>query len=230
MNATQRRHQERLVRVRDYVQSLPAPFAANSRGGQALAGISTAIVEAETLDAARATSASTARQGTSQRSDARDALRAQIKAINQTARAVSIDHPEVKDKFRTSPAKLNDQNLLSLARSIVTEATPLKPLFLEYDMPDSFLETLAAAITTFEESISRQNTGAGGRTHARTAIDTAHTRSDVDLERLNTAMLNKYRHDAATLRAWQIAYNVETPQPTHRSTGQPNNPSGGPQS
>lgn len=220
MNDQQRRNQERFVRVRDYVESLAEPFAAASRGGLALNGIKNAIEEAENLDAARVSNATTARQGTSQRREMRAALRSQIKVINETARAIAIDHPEVRDKFRTPTSGLNDQDLLGLARSIITEATPLKPLFLEYDMPADFLEKLAAAIESFEEAVNRQNTGAGGRSQARTGVDAAHHRAEDELDKLNAAMRNKYRDDPATLAAWDSARSKEASPRTRRNAGQ----------
>jgi hypothetical protein len=224
MNDQQRRNQERFVRVRDYVEGLTEPFPAASRGALALAAIKSAIEEAEGLDAERVSNTSTARQGTSQRRETRAALRSQIKAINETGRAIAIDHPEAKDKFITSTSRLNDQDLLGLARSIITEATPLKPLFLEYDMPANFLEALAAAIASFEEAVNRQNTGAGGRSEARTGVDVAHRRAEDELDKLNAAMGNKYRNDPATLAAWDNARSKETPSRTRRNAGQNNSP------
>lgn len=228
MNDEQRRHQERLVRVRDHADNLADPFPATSRGGLALAAIKQIINEAESLDAARVSNTSAARQATSMRKDARVALRAQITALNKTGRAISLDHPEFKDKFRTPATNLNDQDLLALARSLLQEVTPIKALFIEYDMPADFLETLAASINRFDEAINQQNTGMGGRSQSSTGIDAAHARSNAELEKLNAAMINKYANDPAALAAWKIAYNIETPQRAPRKAGV-NNPPATPQ-
>jgi hypothetical protein len=224
MNDQQRRNQERFVRVRDYVESLTEQFPSGSRGALALNGIKSAIAEAEELDAERVSYDSTARQGTIQRRETRVALRSQITVINETARAIGIDHPEVRDKFRTSTSRLNDQDLLGLARSIIAEATPFKPLFLEYDMPADFLEALAAAIGRFEDAVNRQNTGAGGRSQARTGVDSAHRRAEDELDKLNAAMRNRYRDDPATLAAWDNARSKEAQPRTRRDAGQSNSP------
>jgi hypothetical protein len=110
-------------------------------------------------------------------------------------------------------------NLLALARSLVAIATPIKALFLEYNMPADFLETFAASIDKFEEAINKQNTSTGGRTQSRAGIAAAHARSDAELEKLNAAMLNKYANDPAVLAAWKVAYNIETPQRASRKAG-----------
>lgn len=224
MNDQQRRNHERFVRVRDYVESLTEQFPAGSRGALALSAIKSAVEEAEELDAARMSNTSAARQGTSQRRETRAALRSQIRVINETARAIGIDHPEVRDKFRTSTSRLNDQDLLGLARSVIAEATPFKPLFLEYDMPADFLEALGAAIERFEEAINRQNTGAGGRSQARIGVDAAHRRAEDELDKLNAAMRNRYRNDPATLAAWDNARSKEIQPRTRRNAGQNNAP------
>lgn len=228
MNDQQRRSQERLVRVRDFVESLAEQFPAGSRGGLALGAVKSAIEEAEELDAERVSSTSTARQGTSQRREARAALRSQITRINETARAIGIDYPEVRDKFGNAPGRLNDQDLLALARSVIAEATPFNPLFVEYNMPPNFLDRLATAIEEFENAVNRQNTGAGGRSQARTGIDGAHRRAEAELDKLNAAMLNKYRDDPATLAAWDNARAREA-QPRTRSDEEQNNAPPAPQ-
>ncbi len=222
MNDQQRRNQERFVRVCNYVESLPEQFPATSRGGLSLAAIKSAVEEAENLDAQRVSNTSTAQQGTSQRKEIRNALRAQITRINETARAVGIDRPEVKDKFLTSTGRLNDQDLLGLARSIIVEATPFKPLFLEYNMPENFLDTLAAAIESFEEAVNRQDTGTGGRSRARTGVDATHRRAESELDKLNAAMRNKYHDDPATLAAWDNARSKEASPRGQRNAGQTN--------
>ncbi|HEX8139026.1 MAG TPA: hypothetical protein VF544_15770 [Pyrinomonadaceae bacterium] len=220
MNDQQRRNQERLVRVRDYVESLAEPFPAASRGAQALAAIKSAIEEAESLDAERVSNTTTAREGTSQRREARASLRSQINVINETARAISIDHPEIKGKFRSAASRLNDQDLLALARSVIAEATPFKQLFLEYDMPADFLEALSAAIERFEEGVNRQNIGAGGRSQTRRGVDDAHRRAEDELDKLNVAMRNRYHKDPATLAAWDNARSKEAQPSSRRNAGQ----------
>lgn len=212
MNDRQRRRFERLLRSRDIAASSSRSngFAANSVGGRALASISGRITEIENLDAARSTDQRNFQQGTRSKGDAREALQRLLAAISDTAETAALDFPEFKDKFRRPRTNLNDQNLLTTARSILAEATPFTARFVEYDMPANFTETLNDLIEDFEQGINQQNVGRGGRRANSVAIDTALDAAEQDLERLDTAMRNKFAGNAATLAAWESARRLQS--------------------
>jgi hypothetical protein len=171
MDDKQRRKHKRNDRVSTFCAQLPQPFAPGSRGALALAAINAGIQHCEELDAAQSTHTGEAEQGTSRRREVRESLREQLSAMSKTARVAGKDNPAVKDKFKLGSSRGNDQALLSTARAFLAEATPIKALFLEYDMAANFLETLAATINDFEQAVNQQNAGAGGRTQARAGID-----------------------------------------------------------
>lgn len=210
MNDKQRRRFERLVRCHDSGMARIAEFPPTSVGGKALAGISNRIDEIETLDATRSTHNRTAEQGTDSRSSARTSLRAQLGDISDTSETIALDHPEFKGKFKRLDKNVNDQNLLSTARSFFTEATPVKALFIEYNMPDNFLDKLNATITRFEQSINQQNQGKGGSSANNAAIDAALKAAELDLDRLDTAFRNKFAGDPAALAEWDIAHHLQS--------------------
>jgi hypothetical protein len=210
MNDKQRRRFERLARSRDFGTPRSASFPANSVGGKALTNISNRLAEIESLDAARSTHQRTAEQGTGGRRAARAALRKLVGAISDTSETIALDFPEFKDKFSRPHKNVNDQNLLSTARSFLAEATPVKARFIEYNMPDTFLDTLSTLISNFEESISQQNVGAGGSSANNAAIDAALKAAELDLERLDTAVRNQFANDPATLAAWETARHLQS--------------------
>jgi hypothetical protein len=210
MNDKQRRRFDRLMRSRDFVAAHSADFPADSVGGKALANISNKIEEIENLDAARSTSARSVQHGTSSRSDAREALRRQVGAISETAATIALDFPELKDKFRRPRTNINDQNLLTTARSFHAEASPLKARFIQYSMAENFLGALNVVIATFEQAINQQNVGKDGRRANSVAIDAALSAAEQDLERLDTVVRNKFADDAATLAAWNSARRLQS--------------------
>lgn len=228
MNDKQRRRFERLTRSRDFVATHSADFPADSIGGKALASISDRIEEIENLDAARSTSARTVQHGTSSRSDAREALRRQLGAISDTAATIALDFPELKDKFRRPRTNINDQNLLTTARSFHAEASPLKARFVQYNMAENFLDALNAVIATFEQSINQQNVGKDGRRANSVAIDAALSAAEQDLERLDTVVRNKFVADAAALAAWKSARRLQS-GPQKQQTPAPPEPPTPPQ-
>jgi len=209
MNDKQRRRFERLLRGSDFGAAHAESFPADNKSGKALANLKTIITEIENLDASRNTGASYARQGTSIKGETRAFLHEQLAIIKRTAKVIGLDLPEVKNKFRLPSGNINDQTLLSIARSFHAEATPLKDKFIEYDLPVDFLDALNRGISDFEKAINQQNTGAGARTSALHAIEAALERGETEMERLDAAVRNKFRTDPATLAAWESAKRLE---------------------
>lgn len=221
MNDTQKRRFERLTRVRDFVRERAAEFPPESKGGQAFVRLNTIIQEAEELDTERATSARVAQQATSGRQDERGALRAQLAAISDTAETIGLDHAEVKGVFQRLRTNVNDQTLLSTARSFAAAALPLKSRFVEYDMPADFLDRLNVSVGKFEESMNRQNVTTSARTTAGAALEDALGRGEQELERLDTSVRNRFRDQTVLLSAWERARRLERPRRTHRDGSQP---------
>jgi hypothetical protein len=208
MNDKQRRRVERLVRSRDVAAS-QGIFQSTSAGGKAIAGLTARLAEIDNLEAQRSTSLRASQQGTSNRSAARKALREWLATISDTAATIALDFPEFKDRFLRPRTNINDQNLLGTARSFITEATPLKARFIEYDLPADFLETFTAVVENFEQAINQQNLGKGGHRANSVAIDAALDFAEQDLERLNTVMRNKFGDNPATLAAWESARRLQ---------------------
>jgi hypothetical protein len=209
MDDKQRRRFERIVRSADFATSLAEPFPPDGRGGKALAELRASIAELESTDAAVLTNVRSTRQGTTSKREARQALRDQINAISETAKTIALDHPELKEKFRRPRGNANDQTLVSVARSFALEAPPVKNLFIEYNMPADFIARLNASVDAFEQSVNQQNTGAGASRSSRVSVETTLDRAEQELARLDTAVRNKHRGDAATLAAWESASRLE---------------------
>jgi tRNA A37 threonylcarbamoyltransferase TsaD len=184
-------------------------FPANSVGGRALASISNKITEIENLDAARSTDQRNYQHGTSTKRDKRAALRRLLATISKTAATAALDFPEYKDRFLLPHANVNDQNLLTTARSILAEATAHTARFVEYGMPDNFTETLNDLIEDFEQAVNQQHLGLGGSRANNAAINAALDAAEQDLERLDTAYRNKFAGDPASLAAWESARRIE---------------------
>lgn len=209
MNDNQRRRYERGVRVRDFAQTVKRSFPADSKGAQSIALVEELVGRLAALDASRATHTRVAREGTSGKGEARKALRALLNQISRTARAISMDDPAFRDRFRLPAGSLNAQTLLSVSRSFLAEVTPLRALFTEYGMSDDFLETLAAKIADFERHDARQHMGSSARVAEGTAIDAALDALDEEIARFDIITRNRFAGDAATLAALRSARRVE---------------------
>lgn len=209
MNDSQRRRYERGARVRDFAETVKSSFPAGSKGAQSAARVRELVERVAALDASRATNTRAAREGTSGKGEAREALRALLSQISRTARAVSLDDPALKEKFRLPGGNPNTQALVSASRSFLAEATPLKAQFVGYGMGDDFLEALAAKIADFEGHATRQHTGASARVADAAAIDAALDDLDDEIARFDTISRNTLADNAAALAALQSARRVE---------------------
>src|SRR5205085_2184534 len=224
MDDKQRRRFTRGEQVRDFTVSVTNSFPKDSKGAASIARITQLVEQITALDASRETNRREAKAGTSGKREARDALRNIINAISRTARAIGMDDPEMRDKFRAPATRTNYQTLISTARSFLTEATPRKAQFIAYGMKADFLEDLDAKIKAFESHTEQQHTSGGARAADRAAIKAALDELDAEIERFDVIMLNTFAGDARTLAAWKTAHHTErdeqkrkngkAPQPT----------------
>lgn len=218
MNDKQRLRYERLARGHSYGAEHAADFPQTGKGAQAHTRLGEAIADADKHDTDSITNQRTRQQNTGHRQAGREALQASLTAISGTADTIALDHPEVRDAFRRPRGKLSDQTLLGTARSFAAAALPLKARFIEYDMPADFLEQLDAHIDSFEEAMSGQTSSAGARVAANAALEDALKRGEQELEKLETAVRNKFRDDPARLAAWESARRLERTPRTRKTT------------
>lgn len=209
MNDKQRLRYERLVRAFSYGAEHAPDFPPTTRGGQAHARLGEAIAAAKEQDAASITHQSAGQQSTARRQLGREALETSLAAISDTAATIGLDHPEVRDGFRRTRGNATDQTLIGTARSFAAAALPLKARFIEYDLPADFLEQLDEEINSFEEAIEAQTAHAGARMAASAALEDALKRGEREVEKLDTAVRNKFSGDPAKLAAWESARRME---------------------
>src|ERR671933_44625 len=129
MNDRNRKRLRRGESVRDFTSNLPLPLTQGGKGAEIVARINQLVQRINALDAASATNARTLRAVVDAKKEARKELREFLRTISRTARAVGLDDPAFKEKFRLPVGSVSDQMLLSTARSFVSEATPLKERF-----------------------------------------------------------------------------------------------------
>ena len=219
MNDNQRRRYERGSRVDTFMTSNAADFPAGGKGAAVAASLKTELAELASLDVAKATSVSTRQQTSAGRRDLRDSLRAQVAAVCDTAEVSGRDHAEVRGLFKRQRPDNSDQTLIAVARAFAEAATPLKALFVEYEMPPDFIERLRADADGLEAQMTRQTESKGARVGTNASIKDALGRVDDLVERLEVVVRNKYRNDPARLAAWVSATHLERAPRAKRNGG-----------
>jgi len=139
MNDSENRKYQAFVRAHGFGQAHGADFAPTSLAAQLFARLGGIVSDLDEHGAQQTSSRGAAFEGTTTRGQAREEVRADLRAINLTARAMAADIPGLDDKFRMPPVG-NDQLLLNAARAFLADATPLKAQFIAHEMPADFLE------------------------------------------------------------------------------------------
>ena len=209
MNDIGRRSFDRASQVSAFMSANAADFSAGSRAAQWAAQLKEELAKVAALDVAKASGTGERRQATTGRRELRESLRAQLAAFSDTAEAVGLDHPEARGKFPRARADNSDRTLVAVARSFVAAATPLKALFVEYEMATDFIDRMRADADALDAQMTRQTEGTGSSISTNAAIAEGLGRLDEFVERLAVAVRNKYRNDPAKLAAWESAHRLE---------------------
>jgi len=160
MNDRENRKLQTFVRVQDFCNEHAADFATNNLVTGLFATLNATVGTLNQSAAAQASKGGAAKQGTTSRAQARQALREDLEAISRTAAVMAEDIPGLDDKFRLPPSG-NDQLLLNVARAFAADAAPLAAQFIAHELPADFLEDLRVDIAALEAAISDQSSGVG---------------------------------------------------------------------
>ncbi|MDT7541967.1 MAG: hypothetical protein QOE33_1871 [Acidobacteriota bacterium] len=208
MKSTERRSYEMFVRAHGFGETKATAFPPSTSGGALFAQLGAVVAELDSHTEAQVAHRSEAAQGATSKDAARKALRADLKAISDTAHALSFSKPGLQERFRL-PRGNNDQSLLIAARDFRTNAELLKADFTRLELPADFLDTLQARIDAFEQGLTGRNANRVAQVTATSAIANAIERGLALVRQLDAVVRNKFRDDPVTLAAWESASHVQ---------------------
>lgn len=217
MNSSISRMHEMFVRVLGFAGAHAEAFPPGSLCAEMVGELKRVVEELTEAATSQTSGLSSVQRATAERRDAREKLRASMRAISHTARAMALDTPGLENKFRL-PRGGSDSALLQIARAFAADAPPLKDKFLRHAMPASFLEDFEEEIANLEHSVGEQNSGRGAHVMATVTVESGAERGMNAVRKLDIIVRNTYRHDAATLAAWESARHVETSPRSRRRT------------
>lgn len=223
MNSSINRMHEMFVRVLGFAGARAEAFLAGSLGAEMVAELRRVVEELTGAATSQTSGLSSVQRATAERTAARERLRASMKAITHTARAMALDMPGLETKFRL-PRGGSDSALLQIARAFAADALPLKDQFLRHAMLATFIEDFEEDIADLERAVGEQNTGRGAHVTATATVESGAERGMHAVRKLDAIVRNTYRNDAATLAAWESARHVETtPRMRRRTNGNAGN-------
>jgi len=163
--------------------------------------------------------------GSTSKSVLRDAIFADLRALNRTAAGAAndLERPELMDRFRM-PYGMRDEQLVAEARARLQAGLEHETLLLSYLLDPKLLGQLEARIGEFERATQHKSTGLQSRVGAGQGLDETLAEGLKTLRTLKTLLGNLYARDPAKLAEWQTACRIHrTGSRPAKETGQEGN-------
>jgi hypothetical protein len=205
MTELELRQYQTLVRVREFGAAHRDLFPKRSVAGKLFAAVADAADALQRHETTELAGRGGEQDGSASKAAARAALRRQVRAIVQTARA--SEAPGLGRTFRV-PLGGSDERLLSQARTFLKEAKPFVDTFVAHELPPNFLSQLKAAIEAFELAMLARASGRNQRVGARASIEAAMEAGLRAVRRLSAIVPNRLQ-DPAAVALWNGARRVE---------------------
>lgn len=151
---------------------------------------------------------SSVRESSNKAAAARQELLRQMDTIYQTERVIAVRLPGLGGKFR-SPRGLNDQRLLTLARTYSTDALPLKAEFIKRGLAADFIADLEAVALTFRTALDERTNGRGRQVAATAEINRLIKLGLELMREIHLVVRNHYLKNNPKLALWESASHVK---------------------
>jgi len=207
-----RNHYDAFDRIKAFGAKHGSQFTAGSRAAGLFTGIGTVVVAMEEDGVKKLSGSASYHGGAGARRIARELVREDLRAIRNTAEAISEadDLPEFEEQFRL-PRSGSALLLLSKAKAFLADATPHKALFIEFELPADFLEDLQADIALLEKAKDDKDAGLAEQV-AGTAELSANALQGIKLRKqLLPIVRNKFRSQPGILAEWETAVHIVRP-------------------
>ncbi len=140
-------------------------------------------------------------------------LRATMQAVVGTAEAIAEGEgmPEFDDRFRM-PRSRSYEVLLTAGRVFHEEASLNPALFIEYEMPATFLADLQEDIDALDGADDIQKDGLGEQVGGHATLAGEVVKGMKARKQLKVLVKNKFRADAGVMAEWATASHIVRPR------------------
>ena len=216
MTLTDQRRYDMLTRVRQFGVNFGQLLPESTRARQAFATIDDALRQVQALDQA-GTSASVA---ATRKATARSALLDLLAQVEQTARVLAVDNPELKPRFEL-PEWAGDRRLLGVARQFAADAAAQAAEFVAHGMPATFVADLQQRIATFEATLHERGASREEQVAARARIAASLEAALAAVRRLDVIVANHLASDPVTRAVWRHDRRVVYPNRSRKAGTMP---------
>lgn len=211
MDDLERRQTEMVWRVGSFGTENSVAIQTNSKAVAAFATIQTMIAQLEAKGIARSSAGETKLSQSIRRKLHRNELYDDLSLISQTAAQIARDNPDFINKYRLPQTNRNDLTWIETARAFAVDLVADKQLFLDYGMPDDFIEDLIADTDDFEAAINEQDDSNRDRIGANADIDEIIDTALRAVRTLKVIIPNLFKGNPGKLADWASASHVEKP-------------------
>lgn len=207
-----RNHYDAFTRMKAFGETYAGVFAPNSRAAAQFAVISGVVTAMETQGVLKLSGTQGFRGGTGAKAVAAENLREEMRAIRDTAEAISEaeEMPEFDDQF-LMPRSYSYDVLLTTAKAFLADASANEALFLEFEMKPSFLADLQADISALENADDTQDAGLSQQVGGTAELTAEVKKGLAARKQLLPIMKNKYSGQAGILAEWATATRIVRP-------------------
>jgi len=191
-----------LTRVVDFGAKHLGLFPERTVAGELLAQITAAVGKLPEYATWQVTGNESVRTSSRKRTAAREAVKTQMDAILQTARALKFQGFSI-------PKDPKEEDLINGARSFAQAAEPLKREFIQHGLPPAFVENLNAAIQDLEEALLKRAAGKAARSGAIREFNKLLDEALNLLDRFEALVDNTMADNPSVMAAWHVARHVE---------------------
>ena len=201
-------------------------FEPTSRGGRQFAVIRDTIANMEENGVKKLAGKGGFHGGSSAKGLAAAALREQLRRIRKTAVEIAEadDLPEFDDKYLI-PRSNSYEGLLTAARTFLQEATPNAALFIEFELPANFIDTLQKGIQRMEEAGTDQDDGLSDQVGGTAELAANAVAGMKARKQLLVIVRNKMADEPGKLAEWETASHITWPTNTPDEPSDPAPPS-----
>jgi hypothetical protein len=187
-----------LLRVRDFGKAHQELFPESLSGQKALAAVTRAIEEIETLTTERLIAA---RQTQRDQAARRGVIVDRMRTIARTSTRVM--GPSGATMRLRMPRQVSDVTIVAEARMYLALAEEHHDQFVSLGLPDGCLTDLREALDAFEGAMADRRLGRAGVARAQTGIRAALAMGSDAAHTLDLVVRNAAGHDAGLIAAWE---------------------------
>lgn len=212
-NETIRNYYDAFARMNAFATKHGGVFAPGSRAQAQFAVIAGVVTAMEGQGVAKLAGSQEFRGGTDAKVVAAENLREEMRAIRNTAQAISEAEglPDFDDSFRM-PRSYAYEVLLTSARAFLADAATHQALFLEFEIKPTFLADLAADIAALEAAGEVQDGGLSQQVGGTAELAAQVTKGLAARKQLIPIVKNKYAGQPGVLAEWATAIRIVRPE------------------